>query len=180
MGHHTHTQRCSKSDIQAFKKSYKILEKLLRDEKFVCAAKAASDPAAFSENVNVLLNAAGRFKDFRIVISPTDGRVFFDSARPVENHTGTFVLNERQMPVRINGAIEYQYANLFNLTRIEGKYALFKSDFLNSLLDKGYGFDVRWEFPATIGRQHFVGTTIGSLCDPESVFIRVSEMVKDC
>ena len=173
MGHRR--EKCSKDDIHAFKKVYRVFKKLTTNDAFLCAAKLSTNPEGFTKGINALLDAASAYRGYRITQASVDGRVFFDSAFPIESHDGVNVLDGDCRVLNIGDGIEVQYANWYSFffnRHFEDSHIYDK--FLSRLSRHGYGIDCRWD-AAVKDFQYFVTKTFGSQCDCDTVVIRVSE-----
>jgi len=147
--------------------AYEVMKELLKNDRFVQAAKNSTNPVLFRKNVNTLLEFANRHEKYRISLSSTNGRTFFDSAFPVSNHNGINVKDSSGNNINVSGGIEVQFANLvaYNIV-CEGSKSRFGK--------AGVGTDVRWD--ETIQDiQYFVAQTIRRECEPNAFVLRISK-----
>lgn len=168
MGKCRHKSRKKHSDRTKYSTCYKEFEKsryvllhLLEDRSFVRAAHASTIPSGFRRNEKVLFDIAMDYENYRISLSATDGRTYFDSAFPKANHTGKNVVDINGNDINVSGGIEVQYANLVAYDILSRT----KSDI---------GADSRWD--ETVGSiQHFLAKTLNEdQCDTHGFILRVS------
>lgn len=154
--------------LDEFEESFKILCKLLNDRAFVRAAKASTTPSGFRRNVNRLLNFADQYHSYRISLSASDGRTYFDSAFPRSSQDGTYVKDINGNNINVSGGIEVQYTNFVAYGIIYERSRLVEKH--------GVGADARWD--ETVGAfQYFVAKTVSrktSQCDTEKFILRIS------
>ena len=147
--------------------SYEVMKELLNNASFVKAAKDSTNPNSFRRNVNTLLDVANHYQEYRLSLSSTNGRTYFDSAFPVSNHNGTNVKDVSGNNIDVSGGIEVQYANLvaYNIVCEGSKSRIGKP---------GVGSDARWD-ETVKAIQYFVAQTIRKECEPNAFVLRVSK-----
>jgi len=147
--------------------SYEVMKELLKNDRFVQAAKNSTNPTLFRKNVNTLLEFVNRYEEYRISLSSTNGRTYFDSAFPVSNHNGTNVKDSSGNNIDISGGIEVQYANLV-------AYDILCEGSKSRIGKPGVGSDARWD-ETVKAIQYFVAQTIRRECDPNAFVLRISK-----
>jgi len=159
-----HKKHC----LDKFDESFEILCKLLNHRAFIRAAKASTTPRGFRRNASKLLNFADQYHSYRISLSASDGRTYFDSAFPRSSHDGTYVKDINGNNINVSGGIEVQYTNFVAYGIIYERST--------SHNKCGVGADARWD--ETVGTfQYFVAKTVShktSQCDAEKFILRVS------
>jgi len=159
-----HRKHC----LDEFEESFEILCELLNHRAFVRAAKASTTPRGFRRNASKLLNFADQYHSYRISLSASDGRTYFDSAFPRSSHDGTNVKDINGNNINVSGGIEVQYTNFVAYGIIYERSRL--------LSKRGVGADSRWD--ETVGAfQYFVAKTVAdksSQCDTEKFILRIS------
>jgi len=162
--------KCSKNNYRInkyhkdLKDAYHILKDLLNNKNFIKAAAQATNPNNFKKNLNKLLKFAQTYEEYRISLSSTNGRTYFDSAFPLTNHDGTNVKDYSGNNIDVSGDIEVQYANLIAYNIICKKSRVGKY---------GVGADVRWD-ETVKDIQYFVSMTIRKKYNPTAFVLRVS------
>jgi len=149
-----------------FRDAYHVLRDLLRNRTFVKAAAEATNPNDFRKNLNTLLEFAREYENYRISLSSTNGRTYFDSAFPVANHNGINVKDSSGNNIDVSGGIEIQYANLV-------AYDILCEGSESRIGKHGIGTDVRWD-ETVKAIQYFVARTIKRDCDPTAFVLRIS------
>lgn len=151
-----------------FEESCEILHELLNDRAFVRAARASTNPKGFRRHSNKLLNFADQYDNYRISLSASNGRTFFDSAFPKSSHDGTNVKDINGKDINVSGDIEVQYTNFIAYGIVYERSRLFGR--------VGVGADARWD--KTVGVvQYFIAKTVSgkySQCDVDKFILKVS------
>jgi hypothetical protein len=151
-----------------FLDSYKILSKLRLDECFIKAAHGSTNPKGFQLNVNTLLSTAMDYNQYRISLSASNGRSFFDSAFPTSNHNGKYVQDLAGDNISIAGAPEFMIANLYALDALSPEHTT------PPLHKKCIGSDGRWD-ETVEANQYFVAESFLNGCKGNGFVLRVSK-----
>ncbi len=145
----------------------KVMQCLLVDYSFLRAAHASTTPRGFNKHVQMLTAITDNYKNYRISLSSTDGRTYFDTAFPATSHNGKNVKDINGENINVSGGVEVQYANLITYEVVYERSKGFGKE-------HGVGADARWD--ETVGAiQYFLARTIRrDTCDVEAFVLRVS------
>lgn len=148
---------------------FKVINELLENKSFIKAARSSTTPSGFKRHSNKLINISNMYDAYRISLSASNGRTYFDSALPKTNHDGTYVKDINGNNINISGSPDVLYANMSAYDLIYQRRKRNK--------EKDLGGDVRWD--ETIGAiQYFLTITVlnntNHQCDKQKFILRVS------